>query len=33
MNEQVIAIFCICDELVKSFGFFDDPQRKMTTSD
>ena len=26
MNEQAIAIFCICDEIVKSFGVSDDPQ-------
>lgn len=33
MNEQVIAIFCICDEIVKSFGFSDDPQYKMTMAE
>ncbi len=33
MNEQVIAIFSICDEIVKSFGFPDDPQCKMTTAE
>lgn len=33
MNEQVIAIFCICDEVVKSFGYSDDPQYKMTTAE
>jgi IS5 family transposase len=33
MNEQVITIFCICDEIVKSFAFFDDPQQKMSTSE
>ena len=33
MNEQAIAIFCICDEVVKYFGLKDDPQCKMTTSE
>jgi len=28
MNEQVIAIFCICDEIVKSFSFSVEPQKK-----
>ena len=31
MNEQIIAIFCICDDGVKSIGYPDDPQHKMTT--
>lgn len=33
MNEQAIAIFCICDEIVKSFHLLDDPQHKMTTAE
>ena len=33
MNEQVIAIFCICDEIVKSFRCLENPQHKMTTSE
>jgi hypothetical protein len=33
MNEQAIAIFCICDEAVKYFGISDDVQCKMTTSE
>lgn len=33
MNEQAIAIFCICDEVTKFFGLKDDPQCKMTTSE
>ncbi len=33
MNEQAIAIFCICDEVVKYFGLKDDSQCKMTTSE
>jgi Transposase DDE domain len=33
MNEQAIAIFCVCDEIVKYFSLKDDPQCKMTTSE
>lgn len=33
MNEQAIAIFCICDEVIKYLGLIDDPQCKMTTSE
>ncbi len=33
MNEQAIAIFCICDEIVKSFRCLEDSQHKMTTSE
>ena len=33
MNEQAIAIFCICDEIAKSFRFLEDPQHKMTTAE
>lgn len=33
MNEKAIAIFCICDEIVKSFSLSDDPQCKMTTAE
>lgn len=33
MNEQAVAIFCICDEVVKYFGLKDDPQCKMTSSE
>lgn len=33
MNQQAIAIFCICDEAVKYFGLRDDPQCKMTNSE
>jgi IS5 family transposase len=33
MNEQAIAIFCVCDEIVRSFGFPDDPHYKMTTAE
>jgi hypothetical protein len=33
MNEQSIAIFCICDEVVKSFAYSDDPQNKMNTAE
>lgn len=29
MDEQVIAIYCICDEVVKSLGFAGNPQQKM----
>src|ERR1041385_7510816 len=33
MNEQAIAIFCICDEIVKSYGFYENPANKMTTAE
>ncbi len=33
MHEQAIAIFCICDELVKFYGLIDDPQCKMSTAE
>jgi hypothetical protein len=33
MHEQAIAIYCICEEAIKSFGLEDDPQCKMTTSE
>ena len=33
MNEQAIAIFCICDEVVKSYGFHENPTCKMTTAE
>jgi hypothetical protein len=33
MHEQAVAIFCICDEVVRYFGLKDDPQCKMTTSE
>ena len=33
MHEKVIAIFCICDEITKSFGLYSDAQSKMTTAE
>lgn len=30
MDENAIAIFCICDEVIKSVGLKEDPQQKMT---
>lgn len=33
MYEQVIAIYCICDEVTKYFGLIDDVQCKMSTSE
>lgn len=33
MNEEVVGIFCICDEVVKCFGLIDDPQCKMSTAE
>ena len=33
MHEQAIAIFCICEELVKFYGLIDDLQCKMSTSE
>jgi hypothetical protein len=33
MQEQAIAIYCICEEVVRFFGLTDDSQCKMTTSE
>ena len=33
MNEQAIAIFCICDEVIKSYGFHENLTCKMTTAE
>jgi IS5 family transposase len=33
MNEEAIAIFCICDEIVKAYGFSENPNYKMTTAE
>jgi IS5 family transposase len=33
MNEQVVAIFCICDEIVKSHGFLENSNYKMTIAE
>jgi hypothetical protein len=33
MNEQAMAIFCICGEVVRSYGFSENPNYKMTTAE
>jgi hypothetical protein len=33
MNEQAIAIFCVCEEVVKSYGFSENRNYKMTTAE
>ena len=33
MQEQAIAIYCVCEEIVRFFGLVDDSQCKMTTSE
>jgi IS5 family transposase len=33
MSEQAIAIFCICDEVVKSYGLPENPNCKMTIAE
>lgn len=33
MNEQAIAIFCICDEVVKSYRIYENPVCQMTTAE
>ena len=33
MQEQAIAIYCVCEEVLRVFQFRDDPQCKMTTSE
>ncbi len=33
MINQVITIYCVCDEFTRCFGIIDDPQCKMSTSE
>lgn len=33
MDTQIIAIYCICDDLLKALGHVDDPQRQMTDAE
>jgi hypothetical protein len=33
MDENAIAIFCICDEVIRTVGLKDDPQQKMTNAE
>ena len=33
MQHTITAIYCLCDDFLKSIGYNDDPQVKMTTSE
>jgi hypothetical protein len=33
MDSQIIAIFCVCDDLLKALGHVDHPQREMTDAE
>ena len=33
MDEQVVAIYFICDEVIKYFGCHEDPQSHMSTAE
>jgi len=30
MDEKIIAIYCLCDDLLKAIHHYEDPQQKMT---
>jgi hypothetical protein len=33
MDEQIVAIYCLCDDLMRQMGFADDPQTRMTNAE
>lgn len=33
MDTQIIAIFCLCDDMLKALHHFEDPQRQMTDAE
>jgi hypothetical protein len=33
MDTQIIAIFCLCDDMLKALAYRDDPQSQMTTAE
>jgi hypothetical protein len=33
MDTQIIAIFCLCDDMLKALDYRDDPQSQMTTAE
>jgi hypothetical protein len=33
MNLEIITIYCVCDDLLISIGYKDDPQCQMSTSE
>jgi hypothetical protein len=33
MDEQIITVFCLCDDLLKALGIRDDPQVKMSNAE
>jgi len=33
MDEEVILLYCICDDLLKALGIYDDPQARMSSAE
>lgn len=33
MDDQILAIYCICDDLLKALGHWEDPQRRMNDAE
>lgn len=33
MEDTIIAVYCLCDEFLKAYGYMDDPQSKMSTAE
>jgi hypothetical protein len=33
MDGQIVAIYCLCNELVKAMGIYEDPQRQMNDAE
>lgn len=33
MQEQIITIYCVCDDFLVAYGYRDDPQTQMTTAE
>ena len=33
MDEEIITVFCLCDDLLKALGIRDDPQVKMNNAE
>lgn len=33
MDGQIVAIYCLCDDLVKAMGIYEDPQRQMSDAE
>ena len=33
MDEQIIAIYCVCDDVLKALHHYEDPQRRMSDAE